>query len=145
MQTFLPLPSIGESAAVLDRARLGKQRVEVKQILNTLLGRSDGWKNHPAVKMWTGHELGLAMYGIAVCKEWRYRGYKDNLLPEFESIHSDLVKERGMNPDTLMPPWFGNDDFHSSHRAALLAKDFSWYKKFGWSESPVIDYVWPVS
>ncbi len=33
MQTFLPYDSYADSAAVLDRARLGKQRVEAKQIL----------------------------------------------------------------------------------------------------------------
>ena len=33
MQTFLPFPDFQQSAAVLDRVRLGKQRVEALQIL----------------------------------------------------------------------------------------------------------------
>ncbi|MFN7881952.1 MAG: pyrimidine dimer DNA glycosylase/endonuclease V, partial [bacterium] len=33
MQTFLPSPSFAESARILDNKRLGKQRVECKQIL----------------------------------------------------------------------------------------------------------------
>jgi len=33
VRTFLPYPEFDRSAAVLDRARLGKQRVEVLQIL----------------------------------------------------------------------------------------------------------------
>ena len=38
MQTFLPYADFPGSAKVLDRKRLGKQRVECCQILNTLLG-----------------------------------------------------------------------------------------------------------
>ena len=35
MQTFLPYPDFHESAKVLDMKRLGKQRVEVLQLLNS--------------------------------------------------------------------------------------------------------------
>ena len=52
MQTFLPFPDYIQSARALDYKRLGKQRVEALQILNTLTGRSEGWSQHPAVKMW---------------------------------------------------------------------------------------------
>ena len=38
MQTFLPYASFEESAKVLDRQRLGKQRVECLQIFNALAG-----------------------------------------------------------------------------------------------------------
>lgn len=51
MQTFLPYKSFAESAACLDNKRLGKQRVEVLQILKALHNPSYGWQNHPAVKM----------------------------------------------------------------------------------------------
>ena len=58
MQTFLPYKDFSRSAKVLDRQRLGKQRVEGLQILQCLLGiGSLRWKNHPAVKMWKGAEL----------------------------------------------------------------------------------------
>ncbi len=53
MQTFLPYPDFAESARVLDNKRLGKQRVEVLQILNVLTDSTrKGWRNHPAVAMW---------------------------------------------------------------------------------------------
>ena len=42
MQTFLPYPSFDASAKVLDYRRLGKQRVEAYQILNTITGKSAG-------------------------------------------------------------------------------------------------------
>jgi hypothetical protein len=43
-----------------------------------------------------------------------------------------------------MPPWLGDNKFHSAHRSALLFKDFAYYSKFGWDESPELNYVWPV-
>jgi hypothetical protein len=57
MQTFLPYYSFEESAKCLDYRRLGKQRVEVYQIINILEGKNktNGWVNHPAVKMWIGY------------------------------------------------------------------------------------------
>lgn len=42
MQTFLPYKSFVKSAACLDMRRLGKQRVEAKQILMALTGESKG-------------------------------------------------------------------------------------------------------
>lgn len=74
MQTFLPYEDYSWSAAVLDRQRLGKQRVEVMQILRALAGETIGWKNHPAVRMWRGSEYALIVYGLAVCHEWVGRG-----------------------------------------------------------------------
>ena len=48
MQTFLPYKSFENSVKSLDYRRLGKQRVEAKQILNVLLNRTEtkGWRNH---------------------------------------------------------------------------------------------------
>ena len=40
MQTFLPYSNYPASARVLDNKRLGKQRVEVLQILKALAGES---------------------------------------------------------------------------------------------------------
>lgn len=70
MQTFLPYASFAKSAKCLDRLRLGKQRPETLQILNTLLGLSEGWRSHPAVKMWRGYEGMLWLYGQTMIDEW---------------------------------------------------------------------------
>lgn len=79
MQTFLPVPDFHESARMLDWRRLGKQRSEVLIILRTLSGTGkQGWKNHPATRMWNGYITCLCSYGLAICKEWQNRGYKDN-------------------------------------------------------------------
>ncbi len=38
MQTFIPEPDLYQSVRVLDRQRLGKQRVETLQIMNACVG-----------------------------------------------------------------------------------------------------------
>jgi len=55
MQTFLPYVNFAESAKCLDYRRLGKQRVEAKQILDVLNGKTTAWQNHPCVKAWKGY------------------------------------------------------------------------------------------
>jgi hypothetical protein len=141
MQTFLPYPDFTESAKVLDRLRLGKQRVECKQILMTLNWESTGWKHHPAVRMWKGHEAALAKYALAMCYEWAWRGYRDSLAEWFVSR-----LEEGILPFCTheLPKWLGDDYIHSSHRAVLLYKDPEHYGQFGWTEEPQRSVKWPV-
>lgn len=141
MQTFLPFPDLAKSAHVLDMKRLGKQRVETKQILNVLCGVTKGWANHPAVRMWEGHEAGLATYGLYICAEWKARGYKDTLYPQFLEVWIDLPRVDG----DLFPWWLGDVAFHASHRSNLLRKDPDWYGAYGWDESPDLEYVWPTA
>lgn len=137
MQTFLPFASFGESARVLDNRRLGKQRVENLQILNALVYPSYGWQRHPAVGLWRGHAYALWQYHEAVCDEWTARGFKDTCRAKVREL---LAGKRFVSLE--MPPIVGCEKFHASHRAALLAKDFTHYKQFGWSETPKIDYIW---
>lgn len=156
MQTFLPAPSFEESASALDRQRLGKQRVETKQLLMALTGAdihnptkfplgmfksTSRWRNHPCARMWIGHELALCEYGMAICAEWRERGYTDNLLPWFRLLYQRLFSES--NLPITPPDWFGHARFHAAHRAALLKKNPDWYEQFGWDETPEINYWWP--
>lgn len=66
MQTFLPYPDFTESAAVLDRDRLGKQRVEALEVLRGPTVPGCGWRNHPAARMRIGYEEALVRYGLDV-------------------------------------------------------------------------------
>lgn len=136
MQTFLPYASYADSAKVLDRQRLGKQRVETKQIINALTGKSKGWVNHPASKMWAGHLHQLALYGKAMCDEWLSRGYKDSLRPFFEQVASE-------QPVTPPPSWIGNVAFHTSHQSNLVRKDANYYSPHFPSVSGDLPYIWP--
>ena len=40
------------------------------------------------------------------------------------------------------PYWLGKEEFHSSHRANLLRKDYEFYSKYKWKENPKSHYVW---
>ena len=131
MQTFLPYPDFNDSLACLDYRRLGKQRVEAKQILSALGKGSGGWYNHPATRMWAGHESALALYHDLAIEHWVKRGYNNTM----QKLNPKVV---------LFPPWLGQDQFHSTHRAALLQKDFNHYSQFSWTESPKIEYIWPI-
>ncbi len=132
MQTFIPFKDFEECARVLDYRRLGKQRVECKQILNAMQKTSGGWVNHPATKMWKGYEPALRQYMRAIILEWIDRGYKNNMeIPEPEEYE--------------LPHWWGKEEVHASHRKALLEKDFEfYYGNWGWEDVPEINYVWPV-
>jgi hypothetical protein len=133
MQTFLPYPDFQESVRVLDYRRLGKQRVETFQVLNILLDRTPtkGWRNHPVTVMWTGYESALQLYQNYTIQEWISRGYKNTML--LEEIDIDSV---------VMPPWFGLEEFHRSHRSNLLRKDYEYYSQY-FDEDPNLPYHWP--
>ena len=172
MQTFLPHPDFKASAKALDWRRLGKQRVEALQVLQTLAASSTqerrGWRNHPTVKMWRGYENALAEYGIACCDEWLRREYADTTREKILALQAKCFKPVGLG-FVIQPPWLGDDHLHSSHRATLLWKadvDFTavvmtrrdwanskqgqdaaatlqWYKSQGWKEEPRYAYYWP--
>jgi hypothetical protein len=130
MQTFLPYPNFRKSMSVLDYRRLGKQRVEAYQILRALEGKSKGWTNHPATRMWRGYEPALVHYMQCAIDEWTARGYNNTM----------AVTTVG---PLILPPWVGDDRIHSSHRSNLIRKDPVHYGSFGWSEDSSIPYYWP--
>lgn len=135
MQTFLPFADYRQSARALDDKRLGKQRVEGLQILNTLLGLSKGWANHPAVRMWQGYEYELCKYIFAVCAEWVERGFDDSVSATVGNLFEDL-------PICSTPTWFGDERLHSSHRSNLYRKDSSFYRQFAIDAGK--EYWWPI-
>jgi len=126
MQTFLPYIDYEKSAKVLDRQRLGKQRVECKQILMACLGITSAWANHPNTRRWIGHEISLCDYAIAICEEWRSRGYKDSLLQWFKEMKEDLCARKCSSPNK--PDWL-TEEFAASHRQILIEKDPEYYGK----------------
>lgn len=137
MQTFLPYPDYEKSARVLDRDRLGKQRVEVMQILKALTDPTAGWQNHPATKMWRGYEAQLSFYGVRVCGEWISRGYADTCALKIVTLHV-------ADPGAPLPPWMGDDALHVSHQSNLLRKDPDHYGPFFPGVPDDLPYVWPV-
>lgn len=146
MQTFLPYSNFSDTADILDNKRLGKQRVEGYQILRTLRGESNGWKNHPAVVMWRGYETALLRYTRIICFEWLNRGYRDTILDKLDAIPLDH--------DKSMPPWWASiGRLSATHRANLYLKDpehypASWERDIFELDSlvccfPKCKYYWP--
>ena len=159
MQTFLTSKSFSETARSLDNLRLNKQALEAWQILMTNLRltpdglprQGKGWVSHPAVKMWTGCDLLLLDYIGAMVLEWERRGFKSTIADKAtETIQ--FAKEQGLLYDQgNKPEWMSNQEIlkevTSSHRRALLVKNYDWYKQFGWSEDvgtrqDSYEYVW---
>lgn len=136
MQTFLPYESFDLSAQSLDYRRLGKQRVEAKQILLALGRTSGGWVNHPAVRMWRGYENALCNYGYFICGNWIERGYRDSLQGWF-------VQQQ--NGPIVLPPWLGDPELHRSHQSNLVRKDPDFYRVQFPLVPDDLPYVWPVS
>lgn len=138
MQTFLPYRSFRDSAKVLDRQRLGKQRVETLQIMTALL-EDRGWVNHPATLMWRGHELYLLMYQEAVCEEWVRRGYHDTCLEKTKEIYFNHPEKTSDDE----PWWLGLYDLHASHRSNLVSKDPVHYRPIFPLIEIDLEYFWP--
>lgn len=139
MQTFLPSPIFTDSASMLDRQRLGKQRVETLQIMTALI-KVKGWVNHPVTKMWAGYEWALLDYQKAICKEWTDRGYKDSCLWKTFDLFSGLPSR---NPN-LIPPWLGDKDFHLAHQSNLIRKDPLHYGPLFPGVPNDLPYIYPV-
>lgn len=163
MQTFVPITtSFEDIAKVLDNRRLNKQALEGWQILMTLLELDPagehraprGWVNHPAVRMWRGHEMALYYYIQCMVDEWKRRGFKSTIGDKakatvFRAIELGLIESGNM----FNPQWMRYQpqykEIASSHRLALLSKEYEWYSQFGWPEDPgyrpeTYEYVWPV-
>lgn len=162
MQSFLPLTESFEACAkVLDNRRLNKNALEGWQILMTLLELDPqgnhripkGWVNHPAVKMWRGHEMALYLYIEAMVDEWKSRGFKSTIGDKARQTIKTAI-EKGITAGSgVNPQWMSHYRFFeavaTSHRIALLNKDYDWYSQFGWEEDPgyrpeTYEYLWPV-
>ena len=141
MQTFLPYPEFDRSAAVLDRARLGKQRVEALQVLRALTVPGYGWRHHPVAKMWRGHLPALVKYSLVVTDEWIRQGHSDTVRPVVLAFAPEVDALQQAQLD--MPPWIGDEEFHLSHRSNLIRKDPELYGPLFPGVPDDLPYKWP--
>jgi hypothetical protein len=141
MQTFLPYPSFEESARVLDRARLGKQRVEALQVLRAITIPTYGWRNHPVAKMWRNWLPGLTKYALVVTDAWIERGHADTVRPQVLQFAPEVD---AMSQDELDLPWYiGDEEFHRSHQSNLVRKDAEFYGPVFPGVPDDLPYLWP--
>lgn len=151
MQTFLPYPDFSRTAHALDPRRLGKQRVEALQTLRGLTVPGYGWRHHPAVRMWAGYEEALVRYGLDICAAWTGTGRADTCAA---SLRDEISRARGRTRIRTtaelaeageIPPWLGDEEFHISHRSALVRKDPGHYRPLFPDTPDDLPYVWPRS
>jgi hypothetical protein len=137
MQTFLPSRDFIVVARILDSKRLNKQILEGYQILNVLSGQSPtgGWRNHPAVKMWRGHEKILHTYIDAMIAEAKQRGIKTD---KNEENIRNLYNKVGDSWGDTMPAWYYDEQklmrIITTHKANLFDKDPIYYAHFGYAK-----------
>jgi hypothetical protein len=149
VQTFLPYPDFERSLRALDVRRLGKQRVECIQVLRGLTVPTYGWRHHPAVKMWRGHEEALGRYSMTSCAVWSELGHADTCAA---TIGTDLAgigiiavrSQAELAEAGGLPPWLGDEAFHRSHQSSLLRKDPAFYGPRFPGVPDDLPYVWPV-
>lgn len=145
MQNFLPYPDFARSARVLDRARLGKQRVESQTVMRALTGEIAWGTNQPIVLMWTGYEGKLLNYIFAMCEEWKRRGYVDNTYQRCLEMWSRWHTANGEGFNTGVPPWLGDPAYHAGHRTSLMRKFPEHYVPLFANHTVETEPFWPVT
>lgn len=148
MQTFLVSTDFDQVARSLDKKRLNKQLLEGRQILYALAGLSKGWVNHPATKMWRGHELFLHDYLTSIMTECSSRGIKvDTNWEAIEVVVSQFTGATQFADTTQFtncspPEWYTDlviaDRIITSHRAQLFFKDPVHYSDF-WVDAQMFE------
>jgi len=149
VQTFTPYSDFEKTARVLDVKRLGKQRVEVIQVVRAVTVPGYGWASHPAALMWHGYLEALGRYGLTMCEVWTERGFSDSCAA---TIGSDLAavgvteirSYSRLAAEEALPDWLFDSDLQRSHQSALVRKDPDHYRQFFPDVPSDLDYVWPV-
>jgi hypothetical protein len=130
MQTFRPYLDHSRTAYVLDDRRLGKQRVEAKQVAYAILRKMGiivdgrrGWLNHPVVLKWYNYGrpylADLHRYFEAVVAEWVRRGHVNTLT--WADLAPFKVGLEGRCPLSHIE--------EVEYRRVLLYKEPEWYLK----------------
>jgi hypothetical protein len=96
--------------------------------------------------------MALYQYIQAMVDEWLRRGYKSTIGDKAKATIMRGI-ELGRTSSTVGPDWIADLDLFkeiaSSHRMALLCKDYEWYSQFEWPEDTgkrpeTYEYIWPV-
>ncbi|MDQ4055263.1 MAG: MSMEG_6728 family protein, partial [Actinomycetota bacterium] len=131
-----------------DARRLGKQRVEALQVVRGLTVPGYGWRHHPAVKMWRGHEEALGCYALLSCEVWTELGHADTCAATIclDLAAAGITSVRSQDELAgagALPSWLGDEDFHRAHQSSLVRKDPAFYGSKFPGVPDDLPYVWP--
>ena len=171
MQTFLPYPDFEQSAKSLDNKRLGKQRVECLQILQTLQKgpyfcpsckehktRTNEYKTgykcpdcecKMKLTPWYNHPAVKMWKGFEIALV-RYGWYMCHewIKRGFKDnlthrILNFVPKDKNVD-DAIYPAWIGKKEFTLSHKSNLIRKNPLYYIPiFGKDIPNNLPYLWP--
>jgi hypothetical protein len=149
MQTFMPYGDFERTARALDVKRLGKQRVEVIQIVRALTIPGYGWASHPAVLMWKGYEEALGRYGLTMCDVWLELGFGDTcagtIAADLRQVGVLTIRSFDeLKEAAALPGWVFDSALHVSHQSSLVRKDPEHYRPLFPDVGDDIEYLWPV-
>jgi hypothetical protein len=122
MQVFITSKSYEQSAKQLDIRRLNKQIIECNQIYKAIVGDSAGWKNHCVTRLWTSYANELMYFAGCCYTELKNKGYNP-CMPLVTSFSKKITPT----------PFMTLNWWTSAMQSHLLAKDFAYYSKFGWT------------
>lgn len=147
MQTFVPYVDFFDSAVALDNKRLNKQLLEGRQIYGILASgkRTGAWVNHPAVKMWRHYDMALYEYLEVIKDECVHRGIQTE--KNWNAILDTHENNWNRGSNVVLPPWWGDERVHQSHRNNLFVKDNDYYGRFASAKRVTCcdrcNYFWP--
>ena len=95
--------------------------------------------------MWRGYEQVLGIYNIAICSEWRGRGYKDTCLGKTVDLLAAHFVTDEIPQLISLPTWLGDEDLHLSHRSNLVRKAPDHYRPLFGDIPDDLEYIWPVA
>jgi hypothetical protein len=119
VNVFILTDSPKECVKYLDYRRLGKQRVEAKQIIDVIEKKSGGWYDHPVTKMWINNVEALKYYFNCCVDEWSKRGYKNTM--------EKFVFDSEINEADILPWFYKNKQIQNCYKASLLRKNTEYY------------------
>jgi hypothetical protein len=154
MQTFLPYADFYKSIQCLSDYRLQRQSFEAGVVLDHVVGRyaSTLWKRHRVTRMWRGYESALGLYFSLTLLECAVRGFRSMRVAPYDyrsgyttkTLHYACTEFLPID-QIVYPPWLGDEEFHASHRSALLRRCPDMRESMGWTEPDDLEQIWPNS
>jgi Pyrimidine dimer DNA glycosylase len=141
MITYLPQIGYMDSASRLSNKALAKQ-CDTALLIATILDDPDlPGQDHPAVRMWRGHERQLISYGLAMCHDLRItRKIDTDAWIQLGKLATEL---REAKYDNSVPPWHKDLWIHRSHRSELVRR-YPKRHKDDWPNTPQnMPILWP--